>query len=123
MVLGNPIHAKTESCPLSPTASLLFNQLKMRLAEIVFKSGRFGGVLTSCSQPRMKAPLPDPQFITPLPANQNRFFGFFRSLAPSLSNAQDLFRQTCLTPRNIRKKHEPAIQAAAPVERTFQLTK
>ena len=71
----------------------------------------------------MKAPLPDPQFITPLPANQNRILGFFRSLAPSLSNAQDLFRQACLTPRDIREKHEPAIQTAPTLERTFLLTK
>ncbi len=61
----------------------------------------------------MKAPLPDPQFITPLPANRNLIFGLFPSRAPSLTKAEDWFRQACMTPRDIREKHEPAIQTAA----------
>jgi hypothetical protein len=70
----------------------------------------------------MKSPLPDHPFISLLLANQNRSFGLFPSLVPSLTKAEDWFRQACMTPRDIREKHEPAIQTAAPVERTFMLT-
>lgn len=65
----------------------------------------------------MKSPLPDDQFITLLPESQNPICRLFLRRVASLSESEDIFRQTFMTPWSIRRKHE-----AATVEFTFLLT-
>jgi RNA polymerase sigma-70 factor (ECF subfamily) len=80
----------------------------MRFEEIVFIFGRFGAVLTNCSQAPMKDPVSDDQFIALLLANQNRIFRFVLSLVPSHTDSEDLFQQTCVTLWQNRGKYDPA---------------